>query len=83
MIRPSSLVILKEGDKFLSEEATIVSVADEGGGLFFRVNQYSSEFSEVGEIRIDPEELPALAQAFEMLSDQWREEIGENLEEST
>ena len=55
--RTVGFVVVPEGEAIFIERATRVSISDEGGGEFVSACQES------GELRIDPDEWPAIRDA--------------------
>lgn len=58
----NSLLIKPEGESMLSELVTIVTLADEGGGLFVKVRQENSQ-----EISIQESEWPLIKDAIDTM----------------
>lgn len=61
----SSITVAPEGEPIFSEMATVVSLSDEGGGMFVEVCQ--SARSDLGKIAIDPGEWPELKAAIDRM----------------
>jgi hypothetical protein len=61
-----TIIVYPEGGPFFHENATTVSIEDEGGGYYLVLNQ-SPDHPEPGEIRLDPEELDVVYAAAKQL----------------
>ena len=66
IVRTTRLTVLPQGEPMFDERATDVHIMDEAGGEFICLHQ-DSEDAAPGEIRIDPEEWPAIKQAVEAM----------------
>ena len=65
LTKVSSLTVAPEGEPIFSEMATVVSLSDEGGGMFVEVCQ--SARSDLGKIAIEPSEWPELRSAIDRM----------------
>ena len=62
----TQVTIHRQGDNPLSTpEATVVSLDDMGGGYFISINQHAH--GSEGHVALDPEELPKLLEAAQLL----------------
>lgn len=57
--RTLSIIILPQGADIFDEAATTITIKDDSGGEYLAVSQ-SHPDTDTGEIRIDPEEWPAI-----------------------
>ena len=64
--RATQITVVPKGEEIFSERATVVTVADDGGGEFLEIEQ-SDDCVKPGTIRIDPEEWGAIKLAVESL----------------
>ena len=63
--RVTSMTILPENEAIYSEQATVISIEDEGGGEFLTIEQVTD--SNHGEITIGIEEWAVLRNAIEIM----------------
>lgn len=63
-IVPKTLTVKRIGEPISDEYATEVSIDDEAGGLFIKLNQYKDDGS--AELRFDVDEWPMIARAVRM-----------------
>jgi len=70
--RITSITVVNEGMPIFAEEATVVSIDDEGGGEFVSVKQFMGSNPE---IRINPEEWPDIKAAIDRMVGECREVI--------
>jgi predicted DNA-binding transcriptional regulator YafY len=61
-----SIMVYPEGEPWFHELATEVSLEDEGGGYYVVLTQ-SPDCPELGQVRLDPEELEAVCAAAKQL----------------
>jgi len=61
-----SIMVYPEGEPWFHELATEVSLEDEGGGYYVVLTQ-SPDAPELGQVRLDPEELDAVYSAAKQL----------------
>ena len=61
-----SIMVYPEGEPWFHELATEVSLEDEGGGYYVVLTQ-SPDAPELGQVRLDPEELAAVYSAAKQL----------------
>ena len=64
-----SIIVYPEGEAWFHELATEVCIEDEGGGYYVVLNQ-SPDNPELGQVRLDPEELDAVYTAAKQLLNQ-------------
>ena len=64
-----SIIVYPEGEAWFHELATEVCIEDEGGGYYVVLNQ-SPDNPELGQVRLDPEELDAVYAAAKQLLNQ-------------
>ena len=67
-----SIMVYPEGEPWFHELATKVSLEDEGGGCYgcYVVLTQSSDAPELGQVRLDPDELDAVYSAAKQLLNQ-------------
>ena len=64
-----TIIVYPEGEAWFHELATEVCIEDEGGGYYVVLNQ-SPDNPELGQVRLDPEELDAVYAAAKQLLNQ-------------
>jgi len=64
-----TIIVYPEGEAWFHESATEVCIEDEGGGYYVVLNQ-SPDNPELGQVRLDPEELDAVYAAAKQLLNQ-------------
>jgi len=64
-----TIIVYPEGEAWFHESATEVCIEDEGGGYYIVLNQ-SPDNPELGQVRLDPEELDAVYAAAKQLLNQ-------------
>ena len=64
-----TIIVYPEGEAWFHELATEVCIEDEGGGYYIVLNQ-SPDNPELGQVRLDPEELDAVYAAAKQLLNQ-------------
>ena len=60
-----SLIVKPAGEPIFSEQSTIVGIDDEGGGIFYTIEQNDKKIS------FDAKEWPHIKQAVEQLIEEW------------
>ena len=61
-----TIIVYPEGEAWFHELATEVCIEDEGGGYYVVLNQFPDN-PELGQVRLDPEELDAVYAAAKQL----------------
>ncbi len=69
-LRTSSYIVLPKGEPLFSEQATYISVDDEGGGSFLVISQFPNLDAEQ-KVRIDFSEWGLVCEAVNKLHKEW------------
>jgi len=72
MTRTTQLIVLPEDEPIYSEMATIITIEDEAGGEYLKVEQVASREG-IGAIIISPEDWPEIKAAIDRMIGELRE----------
>ena len=65
--RYTQITVAPEGEPIFSEQATHVSIEDEGSGEFLKVSQINHHAQKKGAFEITPEEWPTIRDAIDAM----------------